>query len=71
MKRAEERLAEVKKEYPAAVIGDADRVRVLYLFKQDPKTYHPKSLADAGTRAVAALQPPKAVSRRALFGLKG
>lgn len=66
MEMAEKRLAEVKKQYPDAVIGDADSVRVLYLFKQDPKTYAAKAIADAGS-------PPKAVAmtRRGLLRLRG
>ena len=49
---AKKRLAEVQKEYPKAIIGDADSVRVLYLFKVDPTIYMPKAVA-AVQRAVA------------------
>lgn len=49
---AKERLAAVQKQHPSAVIGDADSVRVLYLFKRSPKAYMPKAVATIN-RAVA------------------
>ncbi|SHN50934.1 4Fe-4S dicluster domain-containing protein [Desulfovibrio litoralis] len=44
---ANKRLAEVKKDYPDAVIGDPSSVRVLYLFQYDPKKYTSHAIADA------------------------
>ncbi|MEG2171964.1 MAG: 4Fe-4S dicluster domain-containing protein [Desulfovibrionaceae bacterium] len=44
---AKERLAEVKKKHPDAVLGDADSVLVIYLFEKDPKLYHAHAVADA------------------------
>jgi len=43
---ATQRLAIVQKKYPKAVLGDPDSVRVIYLFQEDPKTYHAKAVAD-------------------------
>ncbi len=43
---AKKRLEEVKKEFPNAIIGDSDSVRVLYLFQEDPKSYAPKAIAE-------------------------
>lgn len=67
---AVKRLEEVKKECPEAVLGDADSVRVLYLFKEDPKKYleHAVAAAHGGTR-FAAREPARSgeVSRRGLF----
>lgn len=54
---AEERLAEVKKRHPRAVVGDADSVRVLYLFKEEPKLYAPKAVAQAQSRVHLAAAP--------------
>lgn len=64
MELAKKRLAEVKKQYPEAIIGDEDSVRVLYLFKEDPKKYAAKAVAEAAPakRMVAA---PR--TRRDLF----
>ncbi len=53
MKLAKARLAEVKKTHPKAVIGDDDSVRVLYLFQEDPKTYHPKAVAENDVRPMS------------------
>ena len=36
-----QRLAEVRKRYPDAVLGDAGFVRVIYLYAQKPTEYHP------------------------------
>ncbi|WP_045210728.1 4Fe-4S dicluster domain-containing protein [Desulfonatronovibrio magnus] len=47
---AEERLAEVKKVYPNAVLGDPNAVRVIYLFHEQPRQFHPRAVADAGPR---------------------
>jgi formate dehydrogenase iron-sulfur subunit len=47
------RLAIVKKKYPGAVLGDADSVRVVYLFEEDPKTYHAKAVADIGVHPMS------------------
>jgi len=55
---AKKRLASVKKKYPKAVLGDADSVRVIYLFQEDPKSYHPKAVADLS---------PHPLSRRQIF----
>lgn len=73
MELAEKRLAEVQKQYPDAVIGDADSVRVLYLFKQDPKTYAAKAVADAGSAHTVARSsvPQTRLTRRGLFTLRG
>lgn len=45
---AEKRLEEVKGQYPNAVLGDPDDVRVIYLFQQDPMSYFEKAVADLG-----------------------
>ncbi len=47
---AESRLAEVQGQYPDAVLGDPDDVRVIYLFQQDPVAYFDKAIADLGPR---------------------
>jgi formate dehydrogenase iron-sulfur subunit len=44
---ARARLAEAKKEWPAASLGDADSVRVIYLFKEQPDDYFEHAVADA------------------------
>ena len=44
---AEERLATVQKQYPDAVLGDPDETRVIYLFQNDPATYHEFAVASA------------------------
>ncbi len=49
-KMAEERLKEVKKAYPEAVLGDPDSVRVIYLFTSKPKNYYPMAVSSAGPR---------------------
>ena len=46
---AKQRLAIVRKKHPKAVLGDPDSVRVIYLFQEDPKTYHAKAVADIST----------------------
>ena len=43
---AQKRLDIVKKKYPKAVLGDADSVRAIYLFQEDPESYHPKAVAE-------------------------
>lgn len=45
MALAEKRLAEVKKRYPDAVLGDADMVRVIYLFQSKPTGFHQYAVA--------------------------
>lgn len=62
---ANKRLTEVRKTYPDAVIGDADSVRVLYLFKEAPAKYAPKAVAAADS-PVRVAQGPR--TRRQLFG---
>jgi len=42
---AKKRLAEVKKIYPNAVLGDVDDVRVIYLFQEDPANYYENAVA--------------------------
>lgn len=44
---AEKRLAEVRKKYPDATLGDADLVRVIYLYQMPPTDYHPYAVASA------------------------
>jgi len=44
---AKERLAEVKRRFPDAVLGDADSVSVIYLFQTNPATYHKFAVASA------------------------
>ena len=36
---ANQRLEEVKKRYPEAVLGNVDDVRVFFLFQQKPELY--------------------------------
>jgi formate dehydrogenase iron-sulfur subunit len=55
---AKKRLESVKKKHPKAVLGDADSVRVVYLFQEDPKIYHPKAVAELN---------PHPLSRRQIF----
>lgn len=66
---AQKRLAEVKKDYPDAVIGDADSVRVLYLFKEDPKKYmdHAVAAADGGAMYARRETGRGPLTRRGLF----
>ncbi len=45
---AEKRLAELKKEYPGAMIVDADSVNVIYLITEAPEHYHEFVVAKAG-----------------------
>ncbi len=47
LKLANERLEIVKKQYPDAVLGDPDSVRVIYLFQSDPKKYYENAVAEA------------------------
>lgn len=65
MELAKKRLAYVKKDHPNAVIGDEDSVRVLYLFKEDPKKYAPKAVA-AGPSFTRVAAGPR--TRRELLG---
>jgi len=53
---AKQRLAIVRKKYPKAVLGDSDSVRVIYLFQEDPKTYHAKAVADISTYPLSRRQ---------------
>ena len=59
MALAEKRLAEVKKKYPDAVLGDADMVRVIYLFQTPPSAYH--------DFAVASVTLPGLMNRQGMF----
>jgi len=56
---AEKRLAEVKEKYPEAVLGDADSVRVIYLYAEPPKSYHDYAIAEAII--------PAPMNRKAMF----
>jgi formate dehydrogenase iron-sulfur subunit len=56
---AEKRLAEVQKKYPDAVLGDADSVRVIYLYQMDPASFHPFAVAEATM--------PAPMNRKAMF----
>lgn len=56
---AEKRLAEVQKKYPDAVLGDAEMVRVIYLFQSPPNAYH--------DFAVASATLPGLMDRKAMF----
>ncbi len=47
---AQERLAEVKKIYPNATLGDPNSVRVIYLFQDQPSKFHPRAVASVGPR---------------------
>jgi formate dehydrogenase iron-sulfur subunit len=42
---AQQRLAAVRKEYPQALLTDADEVAVIYLLADTPKNYHKHSVA--------------------------
>jgi len=42
---AQQRLAAVRKEYPKALLADADEVAVIYLLADAPKNYHKHSVA--------------------------
>lgn len=55
---AKKRLAEVKKEFPKAVLGDPADVRVIYLFQTDPKQYFEHAIAELG---------PSMMTRKQLF----
>ena len=48
--KAQKHLAVAKKRWPKAVLGDADYVRTIYLYQEDPLTYHKHAImADAGS----------------------
>lgn len=68
---AQKRLEEVKKVYPEATLGDADSVRVVYLFQEAPKAYFEHAVADAGHSATAVaertIKPVQPMSRREVF----
>jgi formate dehydrogenase iron-sulfur subunit len=53
---AKKRLEEVKKKYPKAALGDPDSVRVVYLFQEDPRGYHPKAVADISIHPMSRRQ---------------
>lgn len=55
---AEETLKKVKKQYPNAVLGDKDEVRVIFLYPFDPKLYNEYAVADAG---------PSIMNRKQMF----
>ena len=42
---AQQRLAAVRKEYPQALLADADDVSVIYLLTDEPQNYHKHSVA--------------------------
>jgi formate dehydrogenase iron-sulfur subunit len=42
---AQQRLAAVRKEYPKALLADADDVNVIYLLIDEPQHYHKHSVA--------------------------
>ena len=50
---AEKRLAELKKEYPGAMIVDADSVNVIYLITEAPENYHEFVVAKAGPSSLS------------------
>jgi formate dehydrogenase iron-sulfur subunit len=50
---AEERLAAVQKEHPAAVLADADDVNVIYLLAYDPLLYHQYTVASSGVPGIS------------------
>ena len=56
---AKQRLAKVKKYYPDAVLGDADSVRVIYLFQTKPEKYH--------KTAVASVTHPPLMNRKQML----
>lgn len=56
---AKKRLEEVKKKYPDAALGDADELRVIYLYHTKPANFHPY--------AVAATALPQMMDRKAMF----
>ena len=62
LKLAQARLEAVKGEFPNAVLGDPDSVRVIYLFETDPKSYYENAVAEA-------VQPFN--RRQFLAGLRG
>ncbi len=69
LKMAQDRLEEVKKEFPNAVLGDPDSVRVIYLFQHDPKQFYEHAVAEAATpmnrrQLFAALRGSRHGSRR-------
>ena len=67
---AGKRLEEVKKDWPEASLGDADSVRVIYLFKEAPAAYFEHAVADASRTMLASTektQPARNISRRDLF----
>ncbi|ACV67529.1 4Fe-4S dicluster domain-containing protein [Desulfohalobium retbaense] len=47
MDLAKERLKTVQKRYPEAVLGDAEAVRVIYLYARKPEQYHSFAVASA------------------------
>jgi len=53
---AKQRLEIVKKKHPKAVLGDADSVRVVYLFQEEPKSYHKNAVADFSTHPMSRRQ---------------
>ncbi|MDQ7032349.1 MAG: formate dehydrogenase [Desulfonauticus sp.] len=59
IKLAKKRLAEVKKTYPKAILGDVDDVRVIYLFQEEPEKYY--------QFAVASLEQKNLLTRKELL----
>ena len=60
--RAVKRLAEAKKRWPGAVLGNIDYVRTIYLYQEDPLVYHKHAImTDAG-------EPPRPDRRNFLAG---
>ena len=53
---AEERLAAVKKTFPAAQLLNVKDVSVIFLVADDPKKYHTHAVADAAPRQMTRKQ---------------
>ncbi|EPR44393.1 4Fe-4S ferredoxin, iron-sulpur binding domain-containing protein [Desulfovibrio sp. X2] len=51
---AEARLAEVKRDFPRAMLGNPDDVSVIFLLLDEPTRYHPTAVAELGVPAPAA-----------------
>ena len=47
---AEKRLAEAKKIYPNAVLGDPNALRVIFLFQDEPRKYHRAAVSSVGPK---------------------
>ncbi len=53
LEKAQERLAQVQKVYPKAVLTDPEEVTVFYLLAHDPYLYHPTAIASADTPGIS------------------